>query len=288
MLEKKLSSKTPLKILIPTDLSLPPHSIIATLSRITKMISFEVNLLHVVPPFWQRLFKSDNEVKESTTLKLLNWGVKLPKGKKPCQIFLAEGNIAKEIASKAKQLNIDLICFEEKKIANIYSNETSAITQQVVRYSNKSVWICKNTKFTSILCAVDGSRSSQNALNSAIQLCKLFSCKLTILNVLPKIDFNPSGLDEHIVRKLEIDFNKKCIKEIDTFLKRFDLDALKGTKIISMIGSPASTILMMAENKNFDLIVMGAKGNNLLHDIFVGSTVEKVMPFTPCSLLIVR
>lgn len=106
--------------------------------------------------------------------------------------------------------------------------------------------------------------------------------------MLPKIDFNPSGLDEHIVRKFEIEFKQKCIKQIDKFLKRFDLDSLKGTKKVYMIGSPASTILMMAENKKCDLVVMGAKGTSLLHDIFVGSTVERVMPFTPCSLLIVR
>jgi nucleotide-binding universal stress UspA family protein len=51
---------------------------------------------------------------------------------------------------------------------------------------------------------------------------------------------------------------------------------------------PASTILELAEDGKFDLIVMGAKGHGLVDNIFLGSTVEKVMPFSTCSLLIVR
>lgn len=289
MLEKKLASKSALKILIPTDFSLHPQAITPILKRLEKKRSLDVTLIHVIPSFWKTLIRENPKlVKVKIPQRLAEWASKLPKSKKKYKMFISDGNVVDEISSKAKKIKADLILFEEKKSKDINTRGSCTVAQQIVRYSNKSVFICNSTKLASVLCAVDGSKSSRNALNSAIQICKLFSSKLTILHVLPKIDYSPSGLDEHIVRKLDIEFKKNCIKKINKFLNRFNFDGLKNVNKIYMRNTPASSILEIAEDKKIDLIILGAKGHSLMHDLFVGSTVEKVLPFSPCSLLIVR
>lgn len=289
MLEKKFASKSSLKILIPTNFILPPQSVTSILGQLGKKRSLDVALIHVIPSMWRNLLKTNPMLEEMKIYQRLGiLASKLPKSKKKYKMFISEGNIADEIISSAKKFKADLILFEEKKSKNIYTRGTSTVAQQIVRYSNKSVFICKSPKLSSVLCAVDGSRSSGNALNVAIQICKLFSSKLIILYALPKIDYNPSGLDEHIVRKLDIEFKKNCINKMDRFLKRFNLNTLKSVNKIYMRNTPASSILEVAEDKNINLIILGAKGHSLMHDLFVGSTVEKVMPFSPCSLLIIR
>lgn len=287
MLEKLLLKKASLKILIPTDLS-TPQSIVPTLSQLMKKVSMEVTLMHVSPQSWQ-MFQLKNDHPDNTIPhKLLKLANKLPKGKKKHQLFLCQGAVVDEIIHTSKRLKTDLIVFDEEKEAKTYSNETSTIARQVIRYSNKSVLICKKNKLSKILCAVDGSRSSHKALISAIQLCKLFSCKLIILQVLHQYDFDRRGLEEHVIRKFEEEFKQKCVKKMRAVIKNLDTHLLKSVKNYYIKGTPASTILDIAKDEKIDLIVMGAKGHSLLHDIFIGSTVERTLPFTPCSLLIVR
>lgn len=289
MLEKKLASKSALKILIPTDFRLPPQSVNPILGQLGKKRSLDVTLIHVVPLIWGSILKTNPMLEEMKSSQRLDaWASKLPKSKKKYKMIISEGNIAEEISLKAKEIKADFILFEEKKSKNIYTRGISTVAQQIVRYSNKSVFVCKNTKISSVLCAVDGSKSSRNALNSAIQICKLFSSKLTILHALPEIDYNPSGLDEHIVRRFDIEFKKKHVKKMDKFLNRFNLGSLKSVNKIYMRNAPASSILEIAEVKKINLVILGAKGHSLMRDFFIGSTVEKVMPFSPCSLLIVR
>lgn len=289
MLEKKLANKSALKILIPTDFIQPLRSVISILGHLGKKLSLDVALIHVTPFPWRTQLNDNPKLVEMKISQRLGvWASKLFKSKKKYKTFIGEGNIADEICSKAEKFKADLILFEEEKSKNIYTRGTGTIAQQIVRYSNKSVFICKSTKLSSVLCAVDGSKSSGKALNSAIQICKLLSGKLIILHALPKIDYNPSGLDEHIIRKFDIEFKNNCVKKMDKFLSRFNLASLKTVNKIYTRNTPATSILEIAEDKKINLIVLGAKGHSLMHNLFVGSTVEKVMPFSPCSLLIVR
>lgn len=289
MLEKAFVRKSPLKILIPTDLIIPLKSVSTILEQLGNKRLIDVALMHVIPLNWGILPHSNLKVMEkSITQELKVWCSKLPSPKKPYKTFVKEGNIAEEISLQAKKFKADLILFEEKKSKNIYTRGTSTVAQQIVRYSYKSVFICKGSKFLNVLCAVDGSKSSGNALKVAIKFCKYYSCKLTVLHVLPKIDFNPIGLDEHIVRRLNIEFKNNCIMKMDKFIKQFDFGSQKKVNILYKRNSPASSILETAEDKKSDLIILGAKGHSLMHDMFVGSTVEKVMPYSRCSLLIVR
>jgi nucleotide-binding universal stress UspA family protein len=54
------------------------------------------------------------------------------------------------------------------------------------------------------------------------------------------------------------------------------------------IGSPAKTILSMAEEQKADLIVMGARGLGPIKERLLGSVSHRILTLAPCSTLIVN
>jgi nucleotide-binding universal stress UspA family protein len=53
-------------------------------------------------------------------------------------------------------------------------------------------------------------------------------------------------------------------------------------------GSPADTIVRLAQEKNVDLIVMGTRGRSGLQQVLIGSVAEKVVRLAPCPVMTVR
>ncbi len=53
-------------------------------------------------------------------------------------------------------------------------------------------------------------------------------------------------------------------------------------------GSPAETIVRIAQERGADLIVMGTQGRTGLSHVLLGSVAEKVVRLAPCPVLTVR
>jgi nucleotide-binding universal stress UspA family protein len=53
-------------------------------------------------------------------------------------------------------------------------------------------------------------------------------------------------------------------------------------------GPPADAILRVAEARNVDLIVMGARGLGSLGSLLLGSVSQKVLAHATCPVMIVR
>ena len=53
-------------------------------------------------------------------------------------------------------------------------------------------------------------------------------------------------------------------------------------------GSPAESIIEVANTRKSDLIVMGSRGLGRLAGLVLGSTSQKVVAHAPCPVLIVR
>lgn len=280
-MENLLLKNAPLKILVPINTI--PRMLNPILINFVKNTKSEIIFFHVIPGFWKKLLIK-NESENLYSDKINQWAEKNIKNKKTFKVHIESGIITDKIVEFSEKKKCNLIFFDMRN-SEKNNDEHNKLIQQVVRYSKKTIFVSKQKKISKILCAVDGSPSSRKALNSAIQFCKILSCKLTVLHIFPPIDFNPIGLDEHIVRKFNKDFEQKRQAQMDAFLKKSEF---KNLKKIYLKGSPASTILDYSEDNKINLIVMGAKGQSLMHDIFVGSTVERVLPYARCSLLIVR
>ncbi|MDG4892556.1 universal stress protein [Mesorhizobium sp. WSM4976] len=118
-----------------------------------------------------------------------------------------------------------------------------------------------------ILATTDFSTRSQRALRRAGVLARDIAAEITLLHVVD--DDQPSAL---------VDLEKReALKYLEE--QMVSIAELQGLKCDSAVvaGDPFDGILKAAEARSIDLIVMGAHRKQLLRDIFVGTTIERVI-----------
>ncbi|MFA9423044.1 MAG: universal stress protein [Sedimentibacter sp.] len=141
-----------------------------------------------------------------------------------------------------------------------------------------------------ILVPIDGSTASLKAAEKAIELAKLFNSEVTFVHVV----YVPNTVGS-IKYGIYMEFEYKEIEEkmeetgkkfLDAIVEDIDCSDVNCTKRVVM-GQPYEEILQIAQEGNFDLIVMGRRGFSKIKRFFVGSVTQRVISDSPCPVYIV-
>lgn len=140
-----------------------------------------------------------------------------------------------------------------------------------------------------ILVAVDGSDISLLALSQAVELAKAFGSELTLLSVIDKfklpfsVEYGLGAQESHeqLVRGVLENLN-----EVTVELGESHPDIRVDPRVEE--GRPAKIIVDVAEEEDFDLIVMGSQGFGLIAGWFLGSVSNEVAHSCTKPLLIVK
>lgn len=146
-----------------------------------------------------------------------------------------------------------------------------------------------------ILIAIDGSELAEKALESALDLAEKYSAHLVILNVFhPHIPFfytTPignafplAGVDEYL-KSLEAS-HKSMLEETLKIAKKRKPNLNISTKLVE--GYPASKIVEIAKEENFDLIMLGHRGLSGIREFILGSVSNRVAHDAECPVLIIK
>ncbi len=141
-----------------------------------------------------------------------------------------------------------------------------------------------------ILCPVDFSEVSLNAIEFAAKLAEAQHASLILLNVFTEEDFNQileaDAINKEYNEKLNLAENKlkSLADEINNSEKR---KGLIGCTYEFRSGKLSDTVLEIAETDKIDLIVMGTTGITGLAEKYVGSKVLKIIENAPCSVFVV-
>ncbi len=139
--------------------------------------------------------------------------------------------------------------------------------------------------FKKILLAYDGSEGAARALDAGINLTKIHHAELTVLVVQERLPRFSGTIDEVQEEKEFAD------QQYGELLLGAQAQAQAGgvkPKTLMRPGHPAQTIVEVAQEGNFDLILVGHSGLSGVWAKFLGTTAEKVSRHAPCSVLIVR
>ena len=135
-----------------------------------------------------------------------------------------------------------------------------------------------------ILVPVDDSTPARNAAKYAGSLATQHNAKVILLHVYDAISQLISGDGLKQVRQKLEDDSETLLNEFQKNLAECDV---KAEKIIRS-GDVAKEILLVAKEKDCDLIVMGSRGRNALQGAFLGSAVTKVLQHSECPVLVTR
>jgi len=151
-------------------------------------------------------------------------------------------------------------------------------------------------KINKILIGIDGSDSSFNAANYAIDLSKKFNSEIILLSILPsKIHHgDSSGVFGMVSQSYFNDYKivaEKWFKEIINQTDNEDnIEANKKIKtdVITTPFSIAASILNYAEERDVDLIVIGTRGKSGIKKMLLGSVASDVVTYSYCPVLVIK
>jgi nucleotide-binding universal stress UspA family protein len=134
-----------------------------------------------------------------------------------------------------------------------------------------------------ILVAVDGSEASLHAAQLAATLARPSDGELTLVHVVAPTFMPP-----------EVPFGVSPFTEEASKLGEQALDATQAalgyanTKRLNVMGSPAEVLADLAEQGNFDMVVVGSKGRGAVSRVLVGSVTDRLVHICKRPVLVVR
>lgn len=139
-----------------------------------------------------------------------------------------------------------------------------------------------------IMCAVDFSESSHEALFTAAELSKKTQATLVLVHV----DEPPLWVNEPYMH-LPGDVRQELRVRVETQLEAWKVEARqRGAAAVEtslLSGSPWDRIVAAArQDPTVDVILVGTHGRTGLKRAVIGSVAERVVRHAPCSVVVVR
>jgi nucleotide-binding universal stress UspA family protein len=135
-----------------------------------------------------------------------------------------------------------------------------------------------------ILVGYDGSDEAGQALDWAASLAKgSEGSSVTVISIAPALEAAPPIADA-------IDPSSDAPKhraQLDAAVARLKAAGVQAETVLRA-GNPAEEILDMAEEKGFDIIVVGNRGHSSARRFLMGSVSERVMRHAVGPVLVVR
>ena len=152
--------------------------------------------------------------------------------------------------------------------------------------------------FQKILVPIDGSEHSVKALEEASQIAKMFSGKITLITVYsvqPIIMPEPStsgytgtpiltGAEVSRIIEAARESGNKILQDAE---QRISATGVQVEKML-VEGHTVQEIVRAANEGNFDLIVIGARGISHIREMFLGSVTDGVIHHARCAVLVIK
>jgi nucleotide-binding universal stress UspA family protein len=145
---------------------------------------------------------------------------------------------------------------------------------------------------TRILAPVDFSSGSKVALDYALVFADRFNAKLTLLHVWdvpqtlrPDLMVWLEGSDRQPVANI---VSRQAEEEMNAFLGQLPEAARSRIEPRNEQGETVRTILHVAKEERFDLLVLGTHGRSGIAHVLMGSVAERVVRQATCPVLTVR
>jgi nucleotide-binding universal stress UspA family protein len=142
--------------------------------------------------------------------------------------------------------------------------------------------------FTKVLVAVDFSPHSDEATRVAADIALRYGAQLLLLHVYEPVAYAlPEGYISYTpdqLEKLFAEFEKRLqgAKQIAETIGAVRVDTRQTE------GAIANTVVELAGQEGFDLIVVGTHGRRGFERMIMGSVAEKILRQAPCPVLCVR
>lgn len=138
--------------------------------------------------------------------------------------------------------------------------------------------------FRNILVGFDGSTQSRKALTTALDLAQFTRANVEALIVIRPPEFAELEGEVQAAMTETNGVLVEAIKWAKAEAARFGLTI----QIHKQLGHPAETLVRVAKEKKFDLIIMGRRGRSTVSRWMLGSISERVLRDAHCPVMVVH
>jgi len=145
--------------------------------------------------------------------------------------------------------------------------------------------------FKKILCPIDFSEPSYEALKVASELALNFSAELTIVHVVPLLP-TVTATDRAAgataaAAQYQQELEAESARLLDEAVNQYVSKNLSIRKFIE-IGDTAQVVAKMAEEEDTDLVVVSTHGRTGWRHLVFGSNAERIVRYTQCPVLTIQ
>jgi universal stress protein A len=142
-------------------------------------------------------------------------------------------------------------------------------------------------RFKNILCPVDFSASSRQALDAAVDLAVANAAPLTLLHAFqPPLSDGPSAQISGDVIQAMVDDDDKLLAGWTAIATTAGVKSVQAKTVTGVAWN--EIVGLLEADPTFDLVVMGTHGRTGLAHVLLGSVAERVVRHARCAVLIVR
>ncbi len=287
------------RILIASDLSEMDDQLMAFIQVLSKQIKIEkMYLYHIIPNMlvpanseleFHKMFSAGYPIDEKVRDVLKGKSLKyFENADFDIDIEVVEGKAYQTLLDKVKLKEIDLLVVGSKK----QSEGSGITTRRIVRKAESNVLFVPPTfskNIKNILVPIDFSEYSIKALKMALDLAG-DDRQVTAVNVVSTL-----LSDQYYGMTMNPKFRQSIIdnawEAFDSFQKSHGLSnaAFEKDVIINNYNNVASELKDYVQGKDFDMVVMGAKGHSVFENFLLGSVTESfVNTYTQTPVLVIR
>lgn len=274
------------RILMATDFSPDSMRALPYALDLTKRYDANLYIAHVVPADVvvvagsEQMANSLEHEQRDAEFKLGNLVESALSTGVQCEPLIGAGDIGLVLKEFVVDHRVDLVVVGTVGRTGLSKVLLGSIAEELVRECHcpvltvgRSAADVSTIQRTGILCPIDFSSESLAAVPFAVSLAEKYGCSLVMLHCLEGIPESPY---------VESQLAKARLRDMVS-------DRLKA-EILVELGSPATLISNFVEQRNFGLVVMGARGAGSFARArsHFGSIAHKIITHAPCPVLTVR
>jgi nucleotide-binding universal stress UspA family protein len=293
-------------ILCPVDLSELSILPLRNAAAVATWYGAQVTALHIVPTFDAmevhpgELFDPVRivyPVRREEILEQLRHTVTTA-GIAPDQVTLAaeEGEPVATIVDQSVARKSDLVVMGTHGRSGLDGVLLGSVTERVLRKASCPVLTVPphmpgatmQVRLFSIVCAVDFSAASLQAVGFALDVARRAHARVTLLHVIEWLaEHQPPDYVELDVSALRHSLTRHADERLHALITQ-EAPVEGGVTTRVVVGRAHRKILEVAEEDNASLIVMGAQGRGGIALALLGSTTDQVIRTAACPVLTVR
>lgn len=143
--------------------------------------------------------------------------------------------------------------------------------------------------YRKILVGIDGSQESMRALEHAIDLAETYGSELHLITVVEDFKTPFKARYELMESEMREEYVSRVLGEMESALTKIREEGAQiavETRIEE--GRPASVITSIADDEDFDLIVIGARGMGRIEELLLGSVSREIVNTSRTPVLVVK